>query len=210
MLFKILYLSILLSNLILAQGDKELKDREYFPINVGNKWEYIMEANEEVILTEIIEVNAKSSSGVYQLSDKRTVFNLREMESLDYYEYKNSMLLHVGSYGGLFNEGKHDVFISCPIILKFPLKIGKSWNYKTDGNKEIFLTVLKKHSFINTVYGNYKDVYEIEHKTNDGGEIFYYKSIFYACGIGMVKEEAVDKENNTRFLLRVLKSYTIK
>ncbi len=197
---------------LLAQSNKDKDHTKYFPISVGNKWEYEWEMGEKEpkpITTTTKEIT-RLREGESVMETEIAMENLIPVPRMQTYKTINNKLLETGSAGGIF-AGKYQRFIARPIVLSFPLDVGKTWQYTEDGGRKFELKVLKWHPEITTKYGKFSDVFEVQEKLTDGTFIIY-RFIYYAYGIGMILEEASDKESGvgTRKTMNVLKSYTIK
>lgn len=209
---KTLFVVCLLTFSLLAQT-KQKDHTKYFPLTEGSQWEYYWEAG-------------KNTKGKIRISTSYIVKDVRknyyEIERLIYnsnlgvsvllnvtYTIRNQMLLETGSDGGVFGQ-PYKAYSNCPIVLKYPLKIGAKWDYEKDGGQKIFLKVIKWHDTLTTKYGVYEDVYEISEKTIDG-EMTLFRFIYYAYGVGMVLEEISDNgtETGTRSPMNVLISYKV-
>jgi hypothetical protein len=206
---KTLFVVCLLAFTLLAQTKPEKDHTKYFPLQLNSLWKYEWEKNGSVISsTKIFIINKKDGDFIL---DKELYFTNMgfPIASETRYTVRNQMLLETGYAGGIFGE-PYKPFMSCPIILKFPITVGAKWDYEKDGGQKIFLKVIKWHDTFKTKYGVYNDVYEVSEKTIDG-EMTLYRFIYYAYGVGMVQEEISDNgsETGTRSPMNVLISYKV-
>ena len=116
------------------------------------------------------------------------------------------MLLVTASGGGMFNP-KVEEYFEKPIKLKFPLDENQSWSYDIKG-KKYNVKVLKKYKSIETPYGIFEDVVEVQEKINDAGFIAY-KFYYYAKNIGLIKTEIAETGKGKREVFLYLKKWEL-
>ncbi len=203
---KTLFAVCLLAFSLLAQTKPEKDHTKYFPITVGNKWEYEWEKNGQVVMSTFYTVKKHTKDG-YIFTKLASIMGMSPVYVEEGYTVRDKMLLKTGFGGGLFFT-PFKLYISCPMLLKFPIVVGDTWEYQEDGGQKITRKVLNWHDTLITKYGVYRDVYEISEKIIDGS-LTLYNFEYYAYGIGKVLDENSDFEYSTRSITNVLKSYTI-
>lgn len=191
-----------------AQTNKDKDHSKYFPLSVGNKWEYVKLKQGNVISTSITEVTKKKAQ-IFIVNSDIEMFGMT-ISSQSWYTVNSSKLVIVGGGGGLFvNEPKS--YKNSQVELQFPLKVGSEWDYTEDGGKKVFRKVLNWHDSLQTDFGSFNDVYEIQEKIIDG-TFTVYRYLYYAYGIGLVKEE-IDESGTGRGVRNagnVLRTFKIK
>jgi hypothetical protein len=133
---KVLLFVCLVTFSLLPQKETTKDHTKYFPLNVGNKWEYEWEHNGTVISSTIINISNKDANKKYVLEKEVYMSNMGlSVNTEERYTIRNQMILNTGFGGGLFGQD-YTPFMSCPIILKLPLKVGSAWEYQEDGGRK--------------------------------------------------------------------------
>jgi hypothetical protein len=193
---------ILLTLNIFSQVKDSENELNYFPLKVGNTWEFTNPSNEWSQ-----EISVKSyTNDKYEVTTKNYLGNLSPVTTVEILEYRNNMLLVSAGGGGMFNS-KVEQYSEKPIKLKIPLTENQSWSYDIKG-KKYDAKVLKKHKSIETPYGVFDDVVEIQEKLNDAGFVAF-KFYYYAKNVGLIKTEIADTEKGKRDVFLYLKKYKV-
>lgn len=175
----------------------------YFPLKVGNTWQFTNPSNE---FSQEVSVNSESNDK-YELTTRFFLGNLSPTTTVEILVYRNNMLLITASANdGLFGH-KMEEYFEKPIKFKFPLSVNQSWSYDIKG-KKYEAKVLKKHKSVETPYGVFDNVVEIQEKLNDA-DFVAYKFYFYANNVGLIKTEIAKTEKGKRDVFLYLKKYKL-
>jgi hypothetical protein len=203
-----------------TKAGKDLDERLFFPMSVGNQWEYSYEigggADVQSFLSGLMG-SPKWSQTIRVISESEGAFlfevtnfigNNPSFKNKYLYEYRNDMIMQIASGGGPYDK---DITPMIPkhILMKFPLSDSASWTYKDQEAHNHFLRVGARYDSV-TVSGTlYKHVIEISDSIPDN-KIEYRQ---YAYSVGLIKVEAmlIDPETRKRDeFLRRIPSYAPK
>ncbi len=187
--------------LLVGQNSNQESDFSYFPIKVGNIWEFTNPTND---FSQKISVDEYSNEK-YIISLNNYISNLSPIKNIEVYEFQNNMLL-ISASQGIYDDKLKEYF-SKPIKLKIPLAVNQSWDYDLNG-KKYECKVIKKHKSVITPYGTFKDIVEIQEKIIDGSFIAY-KFNYYAKNIGLIKVEMSKRPESKREVIFYLKEFII-
>lgn len=196
---KTFFLIILISSILLPQSTKD--HTKYFPLAVGNEWEYVTEIDGKTPLTVHWAVKDIKNND-FVLIENLYIENFKPITNEFRYAIRNSMIMITGVGGGFLNE-RYKPYNWGAIEFVLPLKVGSEWEYKTDQGQTVKKKVVQWHKSISTKYGKFNDVFEIY----DGLTDHYF---YYAYGIGLIKDESINPKTGVRSVVGILKSYTIK
>lgn len=187
---------------IFPQNNHSESELSYFPLKVGNTWEFTNPSNE---FSQELSVKSHTNDK-FEVTTKNYLGNLSPVTTIEILEYRNNMLLVTAGGGGMLNSKITEHFEK-PIKLKFPLNENETWSYDIKG-KKYNAKVLKKHKSIETPYGKFNDVIEIQEKHDDAGFVAF-KFYFYAKNVGLIKSEISEKEKGKRDIFLYLKKYKL-
>ncbi len=166
----------------------------YFPLqNVQMKYQICVDGrtakerglNKETWWLDKPWVENYRYEGIQLACVKRNFIGDEIVEIQVLFEVRKDGVFEIGSGGGILqnNYQKHN---NPYPLLKYPIKLKKPWSYG-DGKKTTYEVVEKLNSCIvdNT---EYEDVIKVKITINDGGSIHTW-AIFYANGVGRIKEE---------------------
>jgi len=171
---------------------QKIDERLYFPMAVGNKWEYIQDFGSEWLISKIAG-NSKMTQTVQitRESDEQFLFeeinyigNLGAIGTQHIYELKNDMLMQAASGGGIQNLPMKP-FDRKPILLKFPLRIDSSWEYEDDKDNIHHLKLDRCYDTISVLSKHFQNVIEVSDSVQDSKIEYKY----YAYNVGLIKIE---------------------
>jgi hypothetical protein len=179
---------MIFSNII--YGQKQIDDKNYFPMSVGNKWEY-----EYNIPTGDIIANGKflrittikeESDGNFLFVETNYIGNLPAIKQYHIYECRNDMLMKVATGGGAQNTPIKQLDLK-PVLIKYPIQLNSSWSYKDEKQQLHFLKIAKKHNTVSVLGKAYKNVIEV----SDSVENVQIEYNYYAYNVGLIKIESI-------------------
>lgn len=183
----------------------------YYPLAVGNRWEYQGINEDDRETREVLSYNADLEQ--YLILVIQRFLAAPPMSSKELWEQRGKKTLFLGSNNRLFGQSEIEVFSSSYERVHEKLKVGESWLTGTSTNCEQrkVISVLT----VRVPAGTFDDVCKIEVQVGvrDPNRARLKKTIFrfyeyYAPGVGLVKKELVSDGTITTML--TLKSYAVK
>ncbi|MCG9128874.1 hypothetical protein JT359_14890 [Candidatus Poribacteria bacterium] len=197
----------------LIESDIQTDNTEMFPIDIGSSWTYKWKNDfENYSLIEKIKVFNNTNS---ENSLKFNTYVILEdgKKMLDgnfYFWYEKDPILRLSgsgysSSGRETPQGPDSIFINLienhyPELLRYPIKVGKSWNKEGFSNVDV-TTTIEEFQTIETSFGTFKDC--LKHKTVFKGATTFSnptpqdllrialingtRYLWFAKGIGIVK-----------------------
>ena len=171
---------------------KQIDERLYFPMVVGNKWEYIyiqdfgLEKLNSTIIgrwTQTVKITQESDEQ-FLFEEINYIGNLGAIGTQHIYELKNDMLMQAASGGGIQNLPMKP-FDRKPILLKFPLRIDSSWEYEDDTDNIHHLKLDRCYDTISVLSKHFQNVIEVSDSVQDSKIEYKY----YAYNVGLIKIE---------------------
>lgn len=161
-----------------SESNKTLNTSEYFPLSIGNKWEYSVEYTTELLNVKKGEMIAKID-GKEKINDKDyfkllyVYSGIPGVETETYYIRKSDE-------GYFAINGKYKGS-SEYLDMKLPIEVGSNWK-SIMPELEIDYNIVGIET-LELIDRKYKNCIKITFERNDGGEGI----IYLAKGIGMVK-----------------------
>lgn len=161
-----------------AQNAQE--DRKYFPCQPGMKWVY----NNDSTSLQTVEVKKVTGSEIiiqtktYLKSDKKPI--------VEVYAFSRNMLLKTKSSEGTVGTENLKYLTPSEIILKFPVEVGDCWSLNLEKGI-VERKIKKKHASFTIKDKTYKDVIEVEERSENEK-----KKYFYCKNIGLVQISVPD------------------
>lgn len=173
------------------QGEK-VSVSDYYPLAVGNQWEYEGVGNEYASYTQkvlyskgykyqvMIDNGGTVSANIYVLNDESLVLIYSEAEVYD----EKIVLDEVGNMED--------------IIIKAPLEVGTKW--ESQGN---LCEITDTDATVTVPAGTFENCIVIKVTYKESGA---FSNFYYSKGVGLVKSEYIDNDFE---VLSLLKSYKL-
>jgi hypothetical protein len=187
----------LISSIALSQDD----ERNYFPINDGTIQRYYFINHQNFVTSEVSSIE----DSAYTLIEKIYLGTSNPLENISRYKFIQNefriltvdTIIKLPDYKPLNVPG---------IVMKFPIEIGKKWEFEY-GRIKYKRELVKKHREIILEDKSYQDVLEIKQIAYDINDVRTSYE-FYGYGIGLIKTEGLIK--NTRIPILILAGASIK
>jgi len=181
-------------------GEDEVVD-SYYPLNIGNEWNYTVTMTIEISDTPYIYTGTSEDQiiGTTQLTAGINVFQFATMLTLNGYTGNDTFYIHETDTAVYLYEDIDDTLPDK--YLEFPLATGNTWTVNATQSARVLGSV-----DVSVPAGDYSDCWEIAYIEGDD-TIFVY----LAYGVGEVKGYAVDNFADTTVTLSLeLESATIQ
>ena len=178
-----------------SSNDYELIEK-YFPLKIGNKWEYSFEGvGENAILERIIKNNTTHEDGskIWGYTEAVKVNNPNPNEPIaGYFTLKSDGFYFYSSAKDTMFPGTN-ILCKKQLLLKPPISVGTQWE-TTDG----FLCRIAKIGTYKVLDTNYKNTVLVISERNQGID-----SSWYSPNVGLVKHvQSIQHQSSIKWELR--------
>jgi len=166
----------------------------YYPLEVGNTWEYITIKPPNKVVVKVKEHGILTNT---YLIEKTTIINgLPPWIHFEVITKRDFGILLIGYANSLFWEESFEYIIPPKIIMQFPLEINKEWIYISDLRGEEITYKIKRFCNIEVKAGKFSNVCNIEYLTKYWDPKNVKKDIdtlfpvnqYYAPNVGLILE----------------------
>lgn len=192
--------AFLLFTLLFTTFPADTGNQNYFPLRVGLQWIYNMpmpNGNMEQVVSipeYMSDYNAYLVRTIFKLGGAFPVTNEELIEP------RKSMILLIGARGGLLSTDWQ--YLSDQVLFQYPAKLNQSWKY-VDQNKSTLEYKVVSFDSLTVQAGKFGNVCKVKKvlkyhpknskKTVIGSQVYLY----YAPGVGLLKEEMINSDNTT-------------
>jgi hypothetical protein len=191
---KNLYLSttiICIAALMINCGGEDEVEESYYPLNIGNEWNYEVTMTVDMSGTPYIYTGTSQDQiiGITQLTGGKSVFQFATLLTLNGYYGNDTFYMHETDTAVYIYEELDDTLPDK--YLEFPIVNGNTWTVNPTQTAAVLGSV-----DISVPAGNYNDCWEIAYF--DGDDTVF---VYLAKGIGEVKGYATDVYSDTTVTL---------